>query len=62
MRNSAATFLLALALPLGALAQAPVHYTVAFPNAVHHEAQVTVVFSELPAGPLQVRIDRKSVV
>ncbi|PJJ59190.1 M61 family metallopeptidase [Hymenobacter chitinivorans] len=60
MRKSAATFLLALALPFGALAQAPVQYTVAFPNAVHHEAQVTVVFAELPSGPLQVRMARSS--
>ncbi|MCB2377715.1 PDZ domain-containing protein [Hymenobacter sp. BT635] len=60
MRKSAATLLLALALPVATLAQAPVQYTVAFPNAVHHEAQVTVVFSELPAGPLQVRMARSS--
>ncbi|TGE25435.1 M61 family peptidase [Hymenobacter aquaticus] len=60
MRKSAATLLLALALPVAALAQAPVHYSVAFPNAVHHEAQVTVVFSELPSGPLQVRMARSS--
>jgi predicted metalloprotease with PDZ domain len=60
MRKSAATLLLALALPLGAWAQAPVQYTVAFPNAVHHEAKVTVVFSEVPAGPLQVRMARSS--
>ncbi|MCB2408300.1 M61 family metallopeptidase [Hymenobacter lucidus] len=60
MRKSAATLLLALALPFGALAQAPVQYTVAFPNAVHHEARVTVVFAELPAGPLQVRMARSS--
>ncbi|GAA3956415.1 PDZ domain-containing protein [Hymenobacter algoricola] len=60
MRKSALTLLLAACLPLAALAQAPVRYTVAFPNAVHHEARVTVVFSEVPAGPLQVRMARSS--
>ncbi|RYU82206.1 M61 family peptidase [Hymenobacter persicinus] len=47
-------------MPLAALAQAPVHYSLAFPNAVHHEARVTVSFSEVPAGPLQVRMSRSS--
>jgi len=60
MRKSAATLLLAACLPLAALAQAPVQYSVAFPNAVHHEARVTVVFAEVPAGPLQVRMARSS--
>lgn len=60
MRPLAATLLLALALPCAAVAQAPVRYSVAFPNAAHHEAQVTVVFPELPAGPLQVRMARSS--
>ncbi|TGE16800.1 M61 family metallopeptidase [Hymenobacter elongatus] len=60
MRKSAVTLLLALALPVAALAQTPVQYTLAFPNAVHHEAQVSVVFSELKAGPLQVRMARSS--
>ncbi|GAA4017607.1 M61 family metallopeptidase [Hymenobacter fastidiosus] len=61
MRKSAAPFLLALALPLAALAQAPVQYSLAFPNAVHHEARITVVFAEVPAaGPLQVRMARSS--
>ena len=35
-------------------------YSLAFPNAVHHEAQVTVVFSDLKPGPLQVRMARSS--
>jgi len=38
----------------------PVRYTVAFPNAVHHEAQVTVVFSTLPPDPLELRMSRTS--
>ena len=64
MRHTASSFLLALglALPLAqsAVAQAPVQYAVAFPNALHHEAQVKVTFRDLPAGPLQVRMARSS--
>ena len=63
-----ATILLAV-LPLAAArAQAQnradagpaVRYTVAFPNAVHHEAKVTATFAGLPAGPLHVRMARSS--
>ncbi|RSK42411.1 M61 family metallopeptidase [Hymenobacter perfusus] len=62
MRKTAALLLLSLPLALGrpALAQAPVQYSLAFPNAVHHEARVTVTFREVPAGPLQVRMARSS--
>ncbi len=53
--------LLALSLSAGAArAQAPVSYRVAFPNAVHHEAEITVTFSDLPARPLEVRMSRTS--
>ena len=37
-----------------------VRYSLAFPNAVHHEAKVTVTFAGLPAGPLHVRMARSS--
>ncbi|WP_201978462.1 M61 family metallopeptidase [Hymenobacter rubidus] len=37
-----------------------VRYTMAFPNAVHHEAKVTATFAGLPAGPLHVRMARSS--
>ncbi|WP_262385923.1 M61 family metallopeptidase [Hymenobacter sp. BT491] len=66
MRNPAATLLFACALPFActlttlAQAQSPVQYTVAFPNAVHHEAQVTAVFTEVKPGTLQVRMARSS--
>ncbi|HEX2188836.1 MAG TPA: hypothetical protein VHG51_08065, partial [Longimicrobiaceae bacterium] len=51
---------LVLAAPYAA-AQAPVAYEVSFPNAVHHEAEVSVTFSELPAGrPLEARMSRSS--
>jgi predicted metalloprotease with PDZ domain len=35
-------------------------YEIGFPNAVHHEAEVTATFRGLPAGPLQVRMARSS--
>lgn len=39
---------------------AAVEYTIAFPNAAHHEAQVTVTFRAVPPGTLQVRMSRSS--
>ncbi len=48
---NARALLIALALPAThAAAQAPVSYEVSFPNAVHHEAEVSVTFSQVPAG------------
>lgn len=40
--------------------QAPVVYAIAFPNAVHREAEVTASFREVPAGPFRVRMARSS--
>ncbi|MEJ7760761.1 MAG: PDZ domain-containing protein [Gemmatimonadaceae bacterium] len=39
---------------------APVVYEIAFPNAVHHEAQVKVSFANVPNGPLELRMSRSS--
>jgi predicted metalloprotease with PDZ domain len=39
---------------------APVQYDVSFPNAVHHEAQVTATFRGVPAGALRVQMARSS--
>ncbi|MEO6446429.1 MAG: PDZ domain-containing protein [Gemmatimonadaceae bacterium] len=55
-------------LPTGLSAQAstsprstaPVTYEIAFPNAAHHEAEVTVSFPGLAARPLEVRMSRSS--
>ena len=41
-------------------AQAPVQYAIAFPNAVHHEAEISILFSELPASTFSVRMARSS--
>jgi len=35
-------------------------YEIAFPNAVHHEAEVTATFTNLPAGALHARMARSS--
>ncbi|MEM8634088.1 MAG: M61 family peptidase [Pseudomonadota bacterium] len=61
--------LLALALfaaPVAVLApaahgqNAAIDYAVTFPNAVHHEAEISVTYREIPAGPLTVRMSRSS--
>lgn len=45
----------------GAWAQAaPVSYDVSFPNAAHHEAEISVTFREIGDGPLTVRMSRAS--
>ncbi len=41
-------------------AEAPVRYEVTFPNLEHHEAKIVVEFSEIDAGPLEVRMSRSS--
>ncbi|HEX2092901.1 MAG TPA: PDZ domain-containing protein [Longimicrobiaceae bacterium] len=58
----APALLMALALSVApAAAQDPVVYEVSFPNAVHHEAEISVTFPGLPAGrPLEARMSRSS--
>jgi predicted metalloprotease with PDZ domain len=58
---AASAALVALA-PTAAIAQQrQVEYSISYPNAVHHEAQVTAVFRGVPAGrPLEVRMSRSS--
>lgn len=41
-------------------AQSPVEYTVDFPNAVHHEAEISIRYTDLPAQALELRISRSS--
>ena len=38
----------------------PIRYEIAFPNIVHHEAEVKATFPDVPAGPLHVRMARSS--
>lgn len=48
----------------GAFAQSgktkPIFYSVSFPNAIHHEAEVTMTIPDAPAGKLKVRMSRSS--
>jgi len=58
------SFVLAISLvsglgPVHRLA-AQVEYIVSFPNAVHHEAEVTVTIADLPLGPVELRMSRSS--
>jgi predicted metalloprotease with PDZ domain len=55
-----AVTLSALLLLAAAQAADTVRYEIAFSNAVHHEAEVKVRFSRLPAGPLELRMSRSS--
>src|SRR5262245_62639035 len=41
-------------------AAAPIQYTFRFPEPEHHWMQAEAVFSELPAGPLELRMSRSS--
>lgn len=41
-------------------AQQEIRYEVSFPNAIHHEAQISMTVSNVPAGPLKVRMSRSS--
>lgn len=37
-----------------------VYYSVYFPNAIHHEAQIVMTLTSVPKGPLRVRMSRSS--
>ncbi|MBS1790064.1 MAG: M61 family metallopeptidase [Acidobacteria bacterium] len=53
--------LLLLLFAAPAFAQNKVEYEISFPNAAHHEAEITVTFTGVPAGkPLEVRMSRSS--
>jgi predicted metalloprotease with PDZ domain len=42
------------------LLSAQIVYDVSFPNAVHHEAEISVTFPDLPNRPLEMRMSRSS--
>ena len=52
--------MLLLALALQVAARDTVRYDISFPNAVHHEAQVTATWRTRPGVPLVVRMSRSS--
>ncbi|MBO9673547.1 MAG: M61 family metallopeptidase [Sphingobacteriaceae bacterium] len=45
---------------LTAFAQNEISYTVSFPNAIHHEAEISMHIPNVPAGTLKVRMSRSS--
>jgi len=47
-------------LSIGASAQNEISYSVSFPNAIHHEAQISMQIPNVPAGKLKVRMSRSS--
>lgn len=49
-----------LVVSLAVNAQQEIKYEISFPNAVHHEAQISMVIPNLPKGPLKVRMSRSS--
>ncbi len=59
MTNTCLTFTALAMIPVsGAAAQ--IEYDVSFPNAVHHEVEITVTVRDLPAGALGMRLSRSS--
>ena len=52
--------ILLLLTSFSAIAQQEISYELSFPNAIHHEAEVTMQIPNVPAGPLKVRMSRSS--
>jgi len=50
----------ALLLPLTASAAPAVSYDLSFDNAAHHEARITLTYSDIGTNPLQLRMSRSS--
>ena len=48
------------AISTGSYAQSPVKYHISFDNADHHEAEISVIFSEVSSSPLEIRMSRTS--
>ncbi|MBV8389720.1 MAG: M61 family peptidase, partial [Mucilaginibacter sp.] len=40
--------------------QKPLFYSISFPNAVHHEAEIVLTIPNAPSGPIRVRMSRSS--
>ncbi len=59
MKKTVAFLLLALYCPF-LFAQTAVYYRISFPNAIHHEAEITANFTGLSSAPLIVRMSRSS--
>ena len=59
-RHSVVAFLLVVLIQPRPEAQTTVTYRLSFPEAAHHLMQVEVRFTEIPAGPLELRMSRSS--
>jgi predicted metalloprotease with PDZ domain len=55
-----ASFVLLLLLLPCALGAQAVEYSISFPNLVHHEAEISITFREVPPQPLEIRMSRTS--
>ena len=54
-------FVILLLLTIAASAQSKIEYEISFPNAAHHEAEITVTINNAPANkPLEMRMSRSS--
>ena len=60
MRLFRLLYVAALLHPLAGGAQEPIRYGISFENAAHHEAEITIVFTDLEPGPLEIRMSRTS--
>ncbi len=40
--------------------QRPIFYSVSFPNAVHHEAEIVITIPQAPGGKMLLRMSRSS--
>lgn len=47
-------------LSLGVFAQNEISYNISFPNAIHHEAEISMQIPNVPAGTLKIRMSRSS--
>jgi predicted metalloprotease with PDZ domain len=59
-RTGAAAVVLLVCGAVSALAQAPIAYGLSFPQRAHRIMHVEATFSDLPSGPLQLRMSRSS--
>ena len=60
MRSFAVLIVLSMLSVTRVAAQSPVTYSISFANRAHHEAEVTVSFTNLDDRPLQLRMSRSS--
>src|SRR5262245_42144740 len=60
VRRPLLSLVIIVATALPSFAQAPVDYRLSFPTPEHRWLQVEVTFTDIPAGPLQLRMSRTS--